>query len=218
MANPAAAAAAAPADALAPAAPAKSKKMLILIVAAVLVLALVGGGAFFLLKKKPADAEGDDDAAETSEPAKPAKHAAPAKHDPKVVPTFVPLEPFVVNLADKEAERYAQIGMTLEIADAKLGDQIKAYMPAIRHSVLMVLADKTAAQLIDREGKLKLAREVQRETSRVLGAEVDDDEPAHEGEGAAAAGKADAKKGGKKKKKAVELPIRAVHFSSFIVQ
>lgn len=213
MANTAAAAAA-PADA--PAAPAKSKKTLILIVAAVLVLALAGGGAFFLLKKKPADAEGDEDAAETSEAAKPGKHSAPAKHDPKAVPTFVPLEPFIVNLADKEAERYAQIGMTLEIADAKLGDQIKAYMPAIRHSVLMVLADKTAAQLIDREGKLKLAREVQRETSRVLGAEVDDEEPAHEGEGAA--GKKDDPKKGKKKKKAVELPIRAVHFSSFIVQ
>lgn len=212
MANPAAAAAAAaPADAPA-SSPAKSKKTLILIAAAVLVLALAGGGAFFLLKKKPAEVEGDDEAAETSEPAKPAKHAGPAKHDPKAVPTFVPLEPFVVNLADKEAERYAQIGMTLEIADAKLGDQIKTYMPAIRHSVLMVLADKTAAQLIDREGKLKLAREVQRETSRVLGAEIDADEPAHEGEGAAAGGRK------KKKKAAPELPIRAVHFSSFIVQ
>jgi flagellar FliL protein len=39
---------------------------------------------------------------------------------------FVPLEPFTVNLADREAERYAQIGMTLEIEDAKVGDQIKA--------------------------------------------------------------------------------------------
>ncbi|MBL8288108.1 MAG: flagellar basal body-associated FliL family protein [Rubrivivax sp.] len=218
MANPAAAAAAVPAEASA--APGKSKKTLILVIAAVLVLALAGAGAFFLLKKKPAEGDGEDEAAETSEAAKPARHSA-AKHDPKAVPTFVPLEPFIVNLADKEAERYAQIGMTLEIADAKLGDQIKAYMPAIRHAVLMVLADKTAAQLIDREGKLRLAREVQRETSRVLGAEVEDDEPAHDGEGAAAAaaGKADPKKGGRKKKKAApELPIRAVHFSSFIVQ
>jgi len=184
--------------------PPKSKKTLVIIIAAVVVLALVGVGAMLMLKKKPAEGEGEDE-----EQGKP---AASVKHDPKAVPTFVPLDAFVVNLADKDVERYAQIGMTLEIGDAKLGDQIKAYMPAIRHAVLMVLADKTAAQLIDREGKLKLAREVQRETSRVLGAEIEEEE----------AEDADAapKKGGKKKKKkaAVELPVRAVHFSSFIVQ
>jgi flagellar FliL protein len=202
------------AAAAADAPPPKSKKMLVMIIAAVVVLALVGVGAMLLLKKKPA--EGDE--GEDAEPAKPARAAA--KHDPKAVPTFVPLDTFVVNLADKESERYAQVGVTLEIGDAKLGDQIKAFMPAIRHAVLMVLADKTAAQLIDRAGKEKLARQIQRETSRVLGAEVDDEE---EAEGDEAAGRAadrkDAKKGGKKKKRAAgELPIRAVHFSSFIVQ
>jgi flagellar FliL protein len=200
------------AAAAADAPPPKSKKTLIIIIAAVVVLALVGVGAMLMLKKKPAEGEGED-----GEGA-PAKPAAAVKHDPKAVPTFVPLDLFVVNLADKEAERYAQVGMTLEIGDAKLGDQIKAYMPAIRHAVLMVLADKTAAELIDREGKLKLAREVQRETSRVLGAEVEDEE-AEEAE-PPAGDKKDPKKGTKKKKKkaAVELPVRAVHFSSFIVQ
>ncbi len=203
MSNAAAASDAAP--------PPKSKKTLIIIVAAVVVLALLGVGAMLMLKKKPAE-EGE----ESEAPAKPA--AAPVKFDPKAVPIFVPLEVFVVNLADKDAERYAQVGMTLEIGDVKLGDQIKAYMPAIRHAVLMVLADKTAAQLIDREGKLKLARAVQRETSRVLGADVDDED--EEGDAEPPAGdKADPKKGKKKKRKvAPDLPIRAVHFSNFIVQ
>jgi hypothetical protein len=52
---------------------------------------------------------------------------------------FVPLDPFTVNLADRDAERYAQIGVTLEIEDAKVGDQIKAYMPAIRNNILMAM-------------------------------------------------------------------------------
>jgi flagellar FliL protein len=191
--------------------PAKSKKpLIIIIIAAVVVLALVGVGAMLLLKKKPAE-EGEDGEASAK------SAAAPVKHDPKAVPIFVPLDVFVVNIADKDADRYAQVGMTLEISDAKLGDQIKAFMPAIRHAVLMVLADKTAAQLIDREGKLKLARAVQRETSRVLGAEVgDEDEEEAE---PPVADKKDPKKGKKKKGRVVvELPIRAVHFSSFIVQ
>jgi flagellar protein FliL len=209
-------AAAAATDAAAPAP--KSKKTLIIIAAAVLLVLVLGGvGAMLMMKKKSADTEGDEEA----EDAKPVKTAA-VKHDPKSVPTFVPLDPFIVNLADKDTERYAQIGMTLEIVDAKLGDQIKAFMPAIRHAVLMVLADKTAAELGDRDGKLLLAKEVQREASRVLG--VSNDDKAAEAQGDADKGdsKGDnkGKKAAKKKKPqpAVELPIRAVHFSSFIVQ
>lgn len=202
---------AAAANATEAAPPARSKKTLIIIIAAVVVLALVGVGAMLLLKKKPAEGEEGEEAE-----APPAKAA---KADPKAVPTFAPLDNFVVNLADREAERYAQIGITLEITDAKAGDQIKVFMPAIRHAVLMILADKTAAQLMDRAGKEQLARQIQRETSRVLGADVED----LEGDAAAEAAedpKKDAKKSTKKKKKkaAAELPVRAVHFSSFIVQ
>ncbi len=207
-------AAAATADAAPTSAPkGKSKKMLIIIiVAAVLVLALGGVGAMLLLKKKPAEAEGDEEAATD----KPATTAA-VKHDPKTVPTFVPLDPFVVNLADKEADRFAQIGMTLEVGDAKLSDQIKTFMPAIRHAVLMVLAEKTAAQLIDRAGKEQLARQVQREVSRVLGAEIE--EAKTEDAEPSPAAKKDGKVPKKKKKApAAALPIGAVHFSSFIVQ
>lgn len=196
--------------------PAKSKKMLLIIVAAVVLVVVLGGvGAMLMLKKKPA--EGDDEDAEQAKPAK----TTPAKADPKALPIFVPLDPFVVNLADREAERYAQVGITLEITDASFGDQIKTLMPAIRHTVLMLLAEKTAAQLIERSGKEKFARQVQRECSRVLGAEIDDTE--EEGDGEAAPQKKAGKDGndGKKKKKRKaepELPVRAVHFASFIVQ
>ena len=190
--------------------PKSNKKLIIIIAAAVLVVVLGGVAAMLLMKKKPVEGEGDEEAAEQKAPAKTA-----AKHDPKAPPVFVPLDAFTVNLADKEAERYAQIGVTLEITDAKLGDQIKIFMPAIRHAVLMLMADRTAAQLMERDGKLKLARDIQRETSRALGFEVEDEEAAEEAEAAPP------KKGGKKKakKKApVELPVRAVHFSNFIIQ
>ena len=85
-------------------------KKLIIILAAVLVLVLGGGGAaVMLLKKKPAAEDGEDgEAAEA-----PVKAKAHAKSDH--TPTFVPLDPFTVNLADKDAERYAQIGVTLEL-------------------------------------------------------------------------------------------------------
>ncbi|MCA0244465.1 MAG: flagellar basal body-associated FliL family protein [Proteobacteria bacterium] len=200
--------AAAAAEAPPPAAKGK-KKLIILIAAAVLLLGGGGGAAFVLLKKKPAAEDGDEAAhVEKAEPkAKPA-----AKHDAKHPPAFSPLEPFTVNLADKEVERYAQVQVTLELDDAKTADDVKNFMPAIRNNILMVLAHKTSAQLLSAEGKTKLAGEIQRATSRALGFEVDepdDDEAADDG---------DKPKKKKKKRAAPALPIVAVHFSNFIVQ
>jgi flagellar FliL protein len=193
-------------------APKKGKKKLLIIIAAVALLLVAGGGAAaFMLKKShaaaEAAAEGDD-----GNPAGDHASAKAAKHDPKAIPTFVPLEPFTVNLADRDADRYAQVGITLEVADAHVGDQIKAYMPAIRNNILMALAEKTADQLMDREGKVKLAAQVRRETARAMGYEVEDPEEAPvDGEKAKPRKKA-------AKKPAEELPITAVHFSNFIIQ
>ena len=205
--------------ATADAAPAKGgKKKLIIIIAAVLLLVLVGGGAAFMLtKKKPVDGEEDAEGGaariESSEPAK-----AHAKHDPKHPPTFVPLDPFTVNLADRENERYAQIGVTLEIDDPHTADELKLYMPAIRNNILMVLANKTATQLLTREGKERLAKAILYAAVRPLGFEVDEDEA--EEDPAATADDDKPKKPKKKKKKAAApaLPVTAVHFSNFIVQ
>jgi len=179
-------------------------KKLIIIIAAVLVLVLVGGGAaVMLLKKKPA-AEDEDGAETTEAPTKAKAHAKP-DHPP----TFVPLDPFTVNLADKDVDRFAQVGVTLQVEDPKFADQIKAYMPAIRSNVLMVLSHKTAVELLSREGKEKLAKEIMRESVRPMGIELDDDEEEPAG---------DAPKKKKKKKAHVESPVTQVLFSNFIVQ
>ena len=180
------------------------KKKLIIILAAVLLLVLVGGGAaVMLLKKKPAAEEGEDGEA-VEAPVKAKAHAKP-DHPP----TFVPLDPFTVNLADKDVDRFAQVGVTLQVEDPKFADQIKAYMPAIRSNVLMVLSHKTAAELLSREGKDKLAKEIMRESVRPMGIEVEEEE---EDTGDAP------KKKKKKKKAAVENPVTQVLFSNFIVQ
>jgi flagellar protein FliL len=190
------------------------KKLLIIVLVAVLVLAAGGVGALLLLKKKAAAADEEDlEGAES-----PAVH----QRDPKVVPTFVPLDMFTVNLADRETERYAQIGIVLELDDAKVGDQIKAYMPAIRNNILMVLAHKTSQELLAREGKELLAFEVKREASRALGIELDEEPPVTATKTASASdAEADAapKPKAKKRKKTGEpSPIRQVQFSNFIIQ
>lgn len=183
------------------------KKKLIIIIAAALILLLAGGGtALFLLKQKAAAAE--EEALE--EDGRPVAEASHEPEEKRLPPIFVPLDPFTVNLADRDAERYAQIGLTLEIEDAKVGDELKLYMPAIRNNILMLLAHKTAGELLTREGKLHLAQEIRRETMLPLGINMPvDDEPA---EGAPRK----ARKAPKKKPPV--YPVKAVHFANIIIQ
>ncbi len=223
----AASAAAVPGDAPV-AVPRKSRKKLFVIVAiAGFVLALGGGAAAYIVKKKAhaegAGAEHDIEATEKVDRTRP--------------PTFVPLDAFVVNLADKDADRFAQIGVTLEIDDAKFADQIKVYMPAIRNGVLMVLAHKTSRELLERTGKEQLAAEILAAAVKPLGFEPPAGptakpatKPVAKAEGDAteeeAAAESDAEPGEAVPKKAVAKveakgehnPVRRVHFSNFIIQ
>ena len=196
-------------------APKKGKKKLIIIVAAVLAVLLIGGGvAAYVLKQKAAAAEAAAEGEDGDAPAAKEEHAKKDEH--KAPPVFVALDPFVVNLADREAERFAQIGVTLQVDDAKFADELKLYMPAVRNGILMVLAHKTSAELLERAGKEKLAAEIMRESVRPMGIVIEVEEPATEP--SADADTADKPKKKKKKKPAEHNPITSVNFSSFIIQ
>lgn len=129
----------------------KSKKMLIIIVA-VLVLVLAGGGAaFFLLKKKNAN---DEEGGDTHAPAevKTKKAGTP--------PEFMAIDNMVVNLADPGGNRFAQIGITLQLDAAATGETIKKYMPAVRNGILLVISRRTAEELLTPTGKEQLAKDI----------------------------------------------------------
>ncbi|WP_171016082.1 flagellar basal body-associated FliL family protein [Ramlibacter sp. 2FC] len=123
----------------------------------------------------------------------------------KSPPAFFAMENFVVNLADKEWERFAQIGITLELDGPATADKLKAYTPVIRSQVLMLLAHKTSAELLERSGKEQLAADIVRETLRAIG----------EQGGGGPAAQSEAAKGEQAKSTG---PVVRVHFSSFIIQ
>lgn len=195
------------------AAPKKGKKKLIIILAAVLLLLMVaGGGAVFYLKKKAADEaaaedDGGDGTAQVDRHAKKDKK----KDEKKTPPAFVPLDPFVVNLADHDVDRFAQIGITLQVDDEKATEEIKTYLPAIRNNILLLLSRKTSQELAGADGKALLAREVLRAAVLPMGVELPDPDAA----ASQPAGD------GKHKKHGDSLddsPVKAVQFSSFIIQ
>lgn len=182
---------------------AKSKKMLIIVLGLVLVLVLVGGaGAFWFLSKR---AHSDDE-----------EGAAPvAKEAPKVAPTFLPMENMVVNLADPGGDRFAQIGITLEVADAKTAESVKQYMPSIRSGILLLVSQRTSTELLQREGKEKLANDILREVSRPLGFSVQPERPRSASRNDDSGASEDERP---VRRKTERNPVYGVLFSSFIIQ
>lgn len=137
------------------AAPGKSKKLIVIGAVVALLLVVAAAVGMFLINKSRNAAALEDEM------------GAPAAA--VVVPTFMPLESMVVNLADKGGDRFAQIGITLELADAKTEEQVKQFMPSIRNGILMLVSQRTADELLLREGKEKLAADIQAEVMRPLG-------------------------------------------------
>ncbi|HEY4372981.1 MAG TPA: flagellar basal body-associated FliL family protein [Burkholderiales bacterium] len=136
--------AAAPATEGAP--PKKGKKMLVIVVAAlVLVLGAGGAGAYVLMGKK--GGKGKEAEAEASK-----KEKKPS--------VFTALDPFTVNLADRDRDHYLQIGLTYEVAGKDVEEEVKAQMPLIRSHILLLLTSKTATELATAQGKAKLAGEL----------------------------------------------------------
>ncbi|WP_394791793.1 flagellar basal body-associated protein FliL [Rhodoferax sp.] len=180
---------------------AKGKKMIVIIGAVVLLLVIGGAVWFFFLRHPPAE-DGEDGAPAAQAEA---KHTTP--------PVFLPMDNMVVNLADPGGEKFAQVGITIGVTDQHVSDAVKANLPTIRSGVLLLISQRTSDELLTKEGKEKLAREILREVSTPLGYEVEEPETEE------AADAAPKKKGAAKKKHAAPAnPVLSILFSSFIIQ
>src|SRR5688572_653854 len=127
----------------------KKKGKLILIISLVTVLLGGGGGAaWFFLK-------GDAEDKVVEEKAKPA--------------VFLPLESFTVNLQPSEGQpQYIQAGLTLKLEDNESSELVKARMPEVRNTILMVLSAKKGNDLLPVAGKQKLAEEIAQAVTTIV--------------------------------------------------
>jgi flagellar FliL protein len=202
--------------------PKAGKKKLFIIIGAVVLLLGGGGGAWFFMGRGQQDEAAD------------AAAAAKAEEKLKAARSFVTLDPFVVNLADTDLDRYTQIGVVVEVENAEANKKVADRMPAIRNGILLLISSKMAADLTSREGKEKLAAEIALSAGKDLGWTPPDPDASGDDGDEEADPKAKAKdkkpadkaaKESDKKAKPVKPkaeppsnPITAVHFASFIVQ
>lgn len=119
--------------------PKKSKMKLILL--AVVALLLLGGGAFayFLFTDDPS-------------PKKSEQHHADR--------AIMPMEPFLVNLADKDVRRYLKIKIDLEVENEKTAKEMEKLLPRIRDQIIFLLSSKTYQDIATPEGKNQLKKEI----------------------------------------------------------
>ena len=182
------------------------KKIIVFALVGVLLAAGGGGAAWFFLKGKP-------HAEEAHEEAKP---AATAK-----APSYLPLDTMVVNLADPGGERFAQLGITIELSEEKAADKIRSFLPSVRSSILLLVSQRTSEDLLTRNGKEKLAADIAVEVARPLGF-AEEMETYAKALAKAAATPASGVAPAEPPKRPVAReggnPVRGVLFSSFIIQ
>lgn len=87
------------------------------------------------------------------------------------------LEPFLVNLADTNAARFARISLRLVVAtkeEAKEATDDLVKQTRLRSAILDLLTQQTADRVITPEGKAELRKEMAERAARILGHEVSD--------------------------------------------
>jgi len=114
-------------------------KAIIIGVVALIVLGAAGGGGFWWYTQANAKQE-----------------AAPKP----VQPVMWAMEPFIVNLADNNGERYLKLAVQLEISDPKGVSELDQLKPKLRDNVLDLLSAKSFKELADMAGKQRLREEI----------------------------------------------------------
>lgn len=132
------------------------------IIIGLLILALAGGAYYYSNNIAGVGLNGED-APTISERTNRIRNSDP--------PVYIKVDAMTIKLlGDGPGARdaYVQIQPDLRAIDAKTGERIKQYMPAIRMRILLLVASKRLADLSSAEGIQKLANEIRVEANAIV--------------------------------------------------
>lgn len=130
----------------APAAASKKSRTGLLIVLTLVVILLLGGGggAYWFMFRGAGD-------------------AAAAEAEPPAPTGVIPLDPFVVNLADATGSRFLRVTLSLVVADKAIAHEVEedeVVVLRVRSAILELLAQKQASELVTPDGKAALKKSI----------------------------------------------------------
>ncbi len=134
------------------------KKKLILLI--LIVIMAVGGGLaykFFVLDKKEAKGK-EQEAQKVIEEIKATEN----------VGVMFDLGTFIVNLADKDIERYLKISIVIELKDQKVQQEAQQRLPEIKDAITTLLLTKHSSELRTPEGIEFLKEEIAKRVNAIL--------------------------------------------------
>ncbi len=129
-----------------------NKKMLLLVLLALLVVVGGGAGFFFMSGGGPEEKGKSSDAHVEAE----AEH----EPDPGFIGPVIDLEPFVLNLADRDQLRYLKVAIKLQLDRPQDETDFTIKLPAIRDALLVLLTSKESRSLRTVDGKMLVRDEI----------------------------------------------------------
>jgi flagellar FliL protein len=140
------------------------KSKLIIIIAAVVLLLGAGGAAYYFLVFKPHQLELQKKKEEES---KAAALIKPIPDEAKIGP-MVEIKEFVVNIIGEDATHYVKASLTLELDKEAAVQEVGKRMPQIRDAILLLISNKTFAELQDTQGKNQVKAELKSKINSFL--------------------------------------------------
>lgn len=137
-----------------PPAPPKSKFKKILVLTLVTVMLGVGGGLAYLILT--------DDPPSSGTP-------SPAVATPHREKAVMSLEPFLVNLADRETRRYLKLKVDLEVDQEKSVKELEKSLSPVRDAMILLLSSKAYSDIATVEGKRQLKQDILQKMAAIPG-------------------------------------------------
>ncbi len=135
------------------------KKLIIILV--VLLLLLGGGGAaaykFLVLDKQKAE-----------EKEKKAEKIVEEIKNVEDLGVQFDVGTFIVNLQDKDADRYLKISIVLDVQDDKIKAELEKRLPQVKDAITTLLFTKSSSQLRTAEGIEELKEEILKRVNAIL--------------------------------------------------
>ncbi|MBW1715888.1 MAG: flagellar basal body-associated FliL family protein [Deltaproteobacteria bacterium] len=141
------------------------KSFLKFIILAVMVVVIGAGGYVGWTHFKTGEKQ-DIKKAQTTKPT-----ASKKKDETKIV---FPVEPFIVNLADRSGlgKRYLKVTLALEVRDEEKKKIVEGYTAELRDTILLLLSSQSFSEISTMEGKLELKQALLSRINHALGGSV----------------------------------------------
>ncbi|WP_028574028.1 flagellar basal body-associated FliL family protein [Desulfonatronovibrio hydrogenovorans] len=81
----------------------------------------------------------------------------------------VPLDPFVVNLADPLGRRYLRTTLQVDVIDRRAARDVENHMARVRDAILLLLSSKAYSDLDTMEKKIQLRNEIVERLNQIIG-------------------------------------------------